>query len=869
MSELDCGGDCGAQLAPVLAAERSENADPREVELQSGDGAVREVRRYGKRAAAKVGALRILGQGKEELPGDRCPWRTALELPGGRLEQPRFDFDRRYLRTLQRHSGEPRLEQGVGGGAARKEQAARRLKGHLVDSQPHSAGGGIGARDAGGAGYRRVAGFEGLPAGFVPEEDLADRRHRRRNPGAPGAEKGIDDRHAHRVGQVEFEQAAEAARPQERLRRAGAQVADQLELAWRRVGAGEREVAGGRAHPKAHPIPGGRVGDGEIADPVAGEELFHIAGGGEKEPILLEGRFRRREARIAAFAQCGIGPEVFAEEARLTREQPGDRRRGTYGRPHRRGSCDIDEEQHAADRERGLQDAPTSALGGRARREEKERERGQDGPLRDMLRIDPVERRARGEKGEGGEKGERRLAVAAGRVEIAAARPDERGGDRGDEQREDEEQPGENLAREGLAAGGGVGAARRPGENDADGVAMVAGELQEDVLEPGSARPAEEAATEGERAREAGEEEAGVDGEPAQPLAKVDPAGRQVAVDQCDHRGARGEDAGLEAEQVGDGKERAGDDGRAGEAAAERREAEHDEEQDAERRERRKCIRLRAAEEQRQRHQERRDRKRLGAKQSEAPAEDEDGNDSERRAGDSRERHGRRPDLARQGEKERRQAGIVQSMRPDETLEGAPAGDEIDRRSEHFAMVEDVDGESLDRQQGLERSQACESSHHPPPRDTILRRASALWITPVVCVGDRAVGCAGRARQAPGEGRDRREEEHGDEQAGRHGGEARSADAEREQGVAGERDPAGDETATPASGDRPAGGAGDQGRGDSERLDVLAEAEEVGQAGGAPVRSADGGDGESGREGDARRQDEVDEQLTRDPGEYR
>ena len=281
-------------------------------------------------------------------------------------------------------------------------------------------------------------------------------------------------------------------------------------------------------------------------------------------------------------------------------------------RPHRRGSCDIDEKQHDAHRERGLQGAPTSALGDPVRREEKERERGQDGPLRDMLRIDPIERRARGEKGEGGEKGERRLAVAAGRVEIAAARPDERGGDRGDEQREDEEQPGENLAREGLAAGGGVGAARRPGENDADGVAVVPGELQEDVLEPGSARPAEEAATEGERAREAGEEEAGVDGQPAHPLAKVDPAGRQMAVDQCDCRGARGEDAGLEAEQVGDSEERAGDDGRAGEAAAERREAEHDEEQDAERRERRERIRLRAAEEQRQRHQERRDRKRCG-----------------------------------------------------------------------------------------------------------------------------------------------------------------------------------------------------------------------------------------------------------------
>ena len=208
-------------------------------------------------------------------------------------------------------------------------------------------------------------------------------------------------------------------------------------------------------------------------------------------------------------------------------------------------------------------------------------------------------------------------------------------------------------------------------------------------------------------------------------------------------------------------------------------------------------------------------------------------------------------------------------MRPDETLEGAPAGDEIDRRSEHFAMVEDVDGESFDRQQDLERSQAGEASHRPPPRDTILRRARALWITPVMRLGDRAVGCAGCTRQAPGEGRDRREEEHGDEQAGRHGGEARSADAEREQGVAGERDPAGDETTTPAAGDRPARGAGDQGRGDGERLDVLAEAEEVRQAGGAPVRSADGGDGESRREGDARRQDEVDEQLTRDPGEYR
>ena len=401
------GGDRAAQRAPVLAAEGIEKADLREVQLEPGDGAVREVRRDGERAAAKVRALRLAGQGKEELPGDRRAWRTALELPGRRSQQPRFDLDCRFSRTLQLHAGKPRLEQRIRGGTASEEQAARRLKGHLVDPQPHAAGGGVGSRHARGAGYRRVAGVEGLSAGFVPEEDLADWGHRRRDAGAPGAQKRIDDRHAHRVGQVEFEQAAEAARPQERLRCAGAQVADQLELARRRVGAGEREVAAGRAHPEAHPIPGGRVGDGEIADPVAGEKLLHLAGRGEKEPILGEGRFRRREARIAAFAQRGIGPEVLPEQVRLTREQPGDRRRGAHRRPHRRGPCDIDEEQHDAHRERDLQGAPGLALGGAARREEEERERGQDGPLRDVQRVDTVERRARGEQGEDGEKGER------------------------------------------------------------------------------------------------------------------------------------------------------------------------------------------------------------------------------------------------------------------------------------------------------------------------------------------------------------------------------------------------------------------------------------------------------------------------------
>ncbi len=245
--------------------------------------------------------------------------------------------------------------------------------------------------------------------------------------------------------------------------------------------------------------------------------------------------------------------------------------------------------------------------------------------------------------------------MAAGRIEVAAARPDERGADRGDQQPEDEQQPGEDLAGESLAVRGGYGAARRPGENAADRVAMVASELQEDVLEPRLSRPAEEAATEGERASEAGEEEAGVDGQPAHALAKVGPAGRQVAVDQRGGRSDGGEDTGLEAKEVGECEERAGDDGRAGEASAERREAEHDEEQDAERRERRRRIRLRTAEEQRQRHQESRDRQRLGTQHSEALGEDEGGNDSERRAGDPGERHGRRPDFARQGEEERRQ----------------------------------------------------------------------------------------------------------------------------------------------------------------------------------------------------------------------
>ena len=245
--------------------------------------------------------------------------------------------------------------------------------------------------------------------------------------------------------------------------------------------------------------------------------------------------------------------------------------------------------------------------------------------------------------------------MTAGPLGAAAARPGERGGDRGDHQPEDEEQPGEDFAGESLAVRRGGGAARRPGEHDADRVAVVPGELQEDVIEPGLSRPAEEAAKEGERASEAGEEEAGVDGQPAYPRAKVGPPGRQMAVDQGDRRSAGSEDAGLEAEQVGDGEERAGDDRRAGEVSAERREAEHDEEQDAERRERRQRIRLGAAEEQRQRHQERRDRQGVNPRQSEALAEDEDGDDAERRAGRPGECHGRSPDFARQGEEERRQ----------------------------------------------------------------------------------------------------------------------------------------------------------------------------------------------------------------------
>ncbi len=149
------------------------------------------------------------------------------------------------------------------------------------------------------------------------------------------------------------------------------------------------------------------MGDGKVADPVAGEEFFHIARRGEKEPVLVEGRFRRCEARIVAFAQCRIGREVLVEQAHLTREQPGDRRRGAHGRQHRRGPSDIDEEQHDAHRDRGLEGAPASALGGPAHREEEERERRQDGPLCDVQRVDAVERRARGEEGENGEEGER------------------------------------------------------------------------------------------------------------------------------------------------------------------------------------------------------------------------------------------------------------------------------------------------------------------------------------------------------------------------------------------------------------------------------------------------------------------------------
>ena len=208
-------------------------------------------------------------------------------------------------------------------------------------------------------------------------------------------------------------------------------------------------------------------------------------------------------------------------------------------------------------------------------------------------------------------------------------------------------------------------------------------------------------------------------------------------------------------------------------------------------------------------------------------------------------------------------------MRPDEALEGAPAGGEIDGRRKHFAMMEDVDGERFDREQELERHQNGDTSRRSPPRDTILRPGRAPWIPPVRRDGGGEVSSGGGCRQAGAQGRYRREQERGEEQAGRHGGEARSADAEREQGVAGERDPAGDKKTAPAAGDRPARGAGDQGCGDGEGLDVLAEAEEVRQAGGAPVGSDDGGDGESRREGDAHRQDEVDEQLTRDPGESR
>ena len=407
MSKLDRGGDCGAQRAPILTGERREKPDPREVQLESGDGAVREVRRDGKRAAAKVLGLRIPGQGKEELPGDRCPRRTARAVQGSRPEQPRFDLGGWFSRTQQFHPDNWRLEVGVPGGAASKEQSAGRLECDLVDLDSHPVGGGVGARRALATGYWRVTWIDALSAGFVPEEDLADPRHRRRDPGAPGPKIGIDDRYAHAVGQVEFEHPTETVRAQERLRRAGAQIADQLELAGRRVGAGEREVAAGRAHPVAHPVPGSRVGDGEVADTVAGEKLFHVAGRGEKEPILGEGRLRRREARIVAFAQGGIGREVLAEQTGLARELPGDRRRRAQGRIHRCGPSDIDEEQHGAHREPGQQAAPASAPGGVACREEEERERGQDSPLRDVRGVDAVESRARGEEGEDGEEGER------------------------------------------------------------------------------------------------------------------------------------------------------------------------------------------------------------------------------------------------------------------------------------------------------------------------------------------------------------------------------------------------------------------------------------------------------------------------------
>ncbi len=208
-------------------------------------------------------------------------------------------------------------------------------------------------------------------------------------------------------------------------------------------------------------------------------------------------------------------------------------------------------------------------------------------------------------------------------------------------------------------------------------------------------------------------------------------------------------------------------------------------------------------------------------------------------------------------------------MRPDEALEWAPAGDEIDGRSEHLAMMEDVDGERFDREQDLERSQAREASRRPPPRDTILRPGKASWITPVSRAGDRKVSGARGSRQTGPQGRDRREKERGEEQARRHGDEARSTDADREQDEAGERDPAGEKATAAAAGDRPARGAGDQGCSDGERLDVFAEADEVRQAGGAPLGGDDARDGESRRERDACRQDEVDEQPTRDPGESR
>src|SRR5439155_11251660 len=99
--------------------------------------------------------------------------------------------------------------------------------------------------------------------------------------------------------------------------------------------------------------------------------------------------------------------------------------------------------------------------------------------------------------------------------------------------------------------------------------------------------------------------------------------------------------------------------------------------------------------------------------------------DAERAARRPGERHRRGPDLARQQDPERREARVVQAVRPDEGLERPAALEQIHCRGEHLAMMEDVDLERLEAESERRGRQRAEERNGEPCRQVVaaLRRA--------------------------------------------------------------------------------------------------------------------------------------------------